>query len=404
LRSFPAHRRRRPCSLTHAPPSPLQNPQPKTTAYGQTGSGKTHTLIGALGDGEEGAGAGVVPRACRLLLQRLAAAEATGAPTTATATTTPIITMTVVEIYAERVRCLLGGGQNLPLKQEAGSVSGGGVRAEGAVEVSVPAPASSASASSARDPTSSLRTLQRALQRALSQRAVAATDMNQASSRSHCVVMLRLPRTGAKLCLVDLAGSERAGRTNAQGTALAEGAAINKSLSALAGVVSALAGVGGGGGGGDDGEAQAPQPQPQQQQGQQQQQHVPYRDSKLTRLLQDSLGGSARTVLLVCCSPARRDGGETLSSLRFASRARGVKCLVAPVGAAGITGVGEAGTAALLAAEVARLKARLREMGEGAGAATVVAAPPSKPLLPWLLRCASAAVLGAYLAWEGMVW
>jgi kinesin family protein 5 len=314
--------------------------------------------------------------------------------------------MTAVEIYAERVRCLLGGGSNLPLKQDTGA-NAGGVRAEGAAEVQVTANAEG------------LRTLLAALERALAQRAVAATDMNEASSRSHCVVTLRVLQyggggpaassAGAKLCLVDLAGSERAGRTGAVGQALAEGSAINKSLSALAGVVSALAsasaawsaaassGVGGAEGGSGEGEQQ-----PQQQPPQQQQQHVPYRDSKLTLLLRDALGGGrSRTALVVCCSPGKRDAAETLSSLRFASRARGVKCMVAapPTAAAG----GGGGVAAELRAEVAALRARLAAAAAaGEASASCKGKGGAALLLPWLLRCASAVVLGAYLAWEGL--
>jgi len=364
--------------------------------------------------GDENGNAGVVPRACRLLMRRLAAAalEKQGAATAATAA--PAVSMTAVEIYAERVRCLLGGGQNLPLKQDPAG-GPGAVRAEGATEVPVRA--------------GDAASLSAALRRALSQRATAATEMNSASSRSHCVVTLRLLSTGAKLQLVDLAGSERADRTGAQGAALAEGAAINRSLSALANVVSALAGGGGGmgeerGAGGaalpaaaaaaaseaagagkpaaaaaaalsaaasSAAAAAAPPAAPAPAAAAQ---HVPYRDSKLTRLLQDSLGGCARTVLVVCCSPAQRDAAETLSSLRFASRARGVKCSVGAVGApGGSAAAAEAAAALALAAaraEATALRARLSRAEKG-----------SSFLLPWVLRCASAAVLGAYVAWEG---
>jgi len=100
-----------------------------------------------------------------------------------------------------------------------------------------------------------------------------------------------------KLSMVDLAGSERQSRTGATGVQLDEGILINKSLSALANVIYALT------------ENKA---------------HVPYRDSKLTRVLQDSIGGNSRTALLVCCSPAKVDLTETICSLRFGSRARGI--------------------------------------------------------------------------------
>jgi hypothetical protein len=420
-----------PALTTPLRPSPTHQKSPKpttkTTAYGQSGSGKTHTLIGAVGgqqdgggddDDSDGPGAGVVPRACRLLLERLQKQqeqqelkEQQGVGTTTASSSAPAVAMTAVEIYAERVRCLLGGGANLPLKQDAGASAGGsgggGVRADGAAEVQVRADAEG------------LRLLLAALSRTVAQRAVAATDMNEASSRSHCVVTLRLllppggaasgaaAAGGAKLCLVDLAGSERAGRTGAAGQALAEGSAINKSLSALAGVVSALA-AGGGGAGGGGGEGEQQQQQQQSQQGQQQQHqpapphHVPYRDSKLTLLLRDALGGGrSRTVLVVCCSTARRDAAETLSSLRFASRARGIKCMVAgPTPAAG--GGLAAAAAAELRAEVAALRARLAASSCGGPSPSQppVTGKPLLLLLPWLLRCASAVVMGAYLAWE----
>lgn len=124
--------------------------------------------------------------------------------------------------------------------------------------------------------------------------------------RSHCVVNILVTRLRSggtsfgKLCLVDLAGSERADRAKSEGLALQEGILINKSLSALGNVVNALI----------EGKATS---------------HVPYRDSKLTRVLQDSLGGSARTVLIVCCSPDVVDESETVSSLRFGARFAGIK-------------------------------------------------------------------------------
>ncbi|PNH09544.1 Kinesin-related protein 3 [Tetrabaena socialis] len=134
---------------------------------------------------------------------------------------------------------------------------------------------------------------------------IMATSMNETSSRSHCIVTVRADKTlrdgtvqSGKLVMVDLAGSERADRTNAMGTTLAEGSLINKSLSCLSNVIQALT---------EDAKGGKPR-------------HVPYRDSKLTRVLQDSLGGSARTVLVVCCSPCLENAAETLSTLRFGAR------------------------------------------------------------------------------------
>merc|ERR1719436_1793463 len=134
--------------------------------------------------------------------------------------------------------------------------------------------------------------------------------MNEHSSRSHAVVTLRVAScdcgdaegdtlTVSKLHLVDLAGSERQKATGATGERLKEGAQINLSLSALGNVINALT------------EAKG--------------RHVPYRDSKLTRLLQDSLGGNSYTVVICNVSAARASAEETLSSLRFAERTKKIE-------------------------------------------------------------------------------
>ena len=138
-------------------------------------------------------------------------------------------------------------------------------------------------------------------------RAVSATKMNTESSRSHSIftvtVQQRHTETGASksgtLYLVDLAGSEKVGKTGASGQTLEEAKKINKSLSTLGMVINALT----------DGKSS----------------HVPYRDSKLTRILQESLGGNSRTTLIVNCSPAAYNAEETLSTLRFGMRAKSIK-------------------------------------------------------------------------------
>ena len=106
----------------------------------------------------------------------------------------------------------------------------------------------------------------------------------------------------AKFHFVDLAGSERAKKTGATGSVLKEGININKSLLALGNVISSLTDTSKAGG-----------------------MHVPYRDSKLTRILQDSLGGNSRTSMIACCSPAETNYEETLNTLKYASRARNIK-------------------------------------------------------------------------------
>jgi kinesin family protein 5 len=142
--------------------------------------------------------------------------------------------------------------------------------------------------------------------RGLANRAVASTAMNADSSRSHAVFAVDLTHkdtvsgseTQGRLVLVDLAGSEMVRKTGATGQVLEEAKTINKSLSALGNVIKALTENGS---------------------------HVPYRDSKLTRLLSDSLGGSAKTALIVTASPAVVNREETISTLRFGTRAKRVK-------------------------------------------------------------------------------
>lgn len=140
-------------------------------------------------------------------------------------------------------------------------------------------------------------------------RKTASTLMNSESSRSHSIFTIYIETAektengqrikAGKLNLVDLAGSERLGKTGATGDTAKEGAKINLSLSALGNVISCLV----------DGKSQ----------------HIPYRTSKLTRLLQDSLGGNTKTVMIAACSPADYNLDETLSTLRYASRAKAIK-------------------------------------------------------------------------------
>ena len=138
-------------------------------------------------------------------------------------------------------------------------------------------------------------------------RAVAATNMNQESSRSHSIFVVTITQKNlesgsaksGQLFLVDLAGSEKVGKTGASGQTLEEAKKINKSLSALGMVINALT----------DGKST----------------HIPYRDSKLTRILQESLGGNSRTTLIINCSPSSYNDAETVSTLRFGVRAKSIK-------------------------------------------------------------------------------
>uniref|UniRef100_A0A3Q2USG8 Kinesin-like protein n=1 Tax=Haplochromis burtoni TaxID=8153 RepID=A0A3Q2USG8_HAPBU len=137
-------------------------------------------------------------------------------------------------------------------------------------------------------------------------RSVAVTNMNEHSSRSHSIFLINIKQENSKteqkltgkLYLVDLAGSEKVGKTGAEGTVLDEAKMINKSLSALGIVISALA----------EGSS-----------------YIPYRDSKMTRILQDSLGGNCRTTMVICCSPSAYNDAETRSTLLFGQRAKTIK-------------------------------------------------------------------------------
>ena len=167
-------------------------------------------------------------------------------------------------------------------------------------------------------------------------RTVHATKMNSESSRSHLIMMMEITtknrRTGhsvtGKLTLVDLAGSERVDKSGATGERLKEATAINKSLSALGDVIASLTG-----GGGHKG-------------------HVPYRNHPLTMLMSDSVGGTAKTMMIVCSSPAVSNVAETVSSLQFATRCKDVRSSSDPRAAA---------------AQIADLKAQVAKLKDGGG-------------------------------------
>ncbi|XP_062822751.1 kinesin-like protein KIF3C isoform X2 [Anolis carolinensis] len=314
--------------------------------YGQSGSGKTFSLFGPGGDGEEGADEdaeiaegesedteslsdpvpcrGLLPLAAELLFARIAGA----APEQRF-----LVRASFLEVYLEEVRDLLAppgsGLGSSPRRLELKESPERGVYLK------------DLSAFVTKD-AAELRHVLRLGQRC---RARGATAVNPRSSRSHAVVLLTIecsqdgeaePVRVGKLHLVDLAGGERQGRGGGVGVGVVgggrEAARINLSLSALGHVIWALA----------EGRCRT---------------HVPYRDSKLTRLLQDSLGGSARTALLATLSPASLCLEESLSTLRFAGRAKRVR---------NRPRVNEDPKDALLRefrAEVARLKAQLQKRG-----------------------------------------
>ncbi|ETV95801.1 hypothetical protein, variant 2 [Aphanomyces invadans] len=250
-------------------------------AYGQTGSGKTHTMMGS-GDDH-----GIIPKMNEDLFRRV--------ETQSNDTTKYLITVSFLEIYNEVIKDLLNPSDKVLKIREHPDM---GIYVEHLAELVV------------RDPAD----VTRLLEEGNKVRQVAATQMNERSSRSHsCFTikiaskkietlhdMTRETMMNAKINLVDLAGSERAAKTGATGDRLKEGAAINKSLSALGNVINMLA--------------------DRSKKG-----HVPYRDSKLTRLLQESLGGNSLTVMIAAVSPADYNFDESLGTLQYANRAKSIK-------------------------------------------------------------------------------
>ncbi|CAA0820490.1 ATP binding microtubule motor family protein [Striga hermonthica] len=245
--------------------------------YGQTGAGKTYSMEGPGITECNEKQKGLLPRVVDGLFSAIKQSDDK---------TKYTIKLSMVEIYMERVRDLLDlSKDNLQIKESKQQ----GIFVSGATEISV------------LDSEEALRSLSSGI----SNRAVGETQMNMSSSRSHCMYIfliqqeLKDKRIG-KLILVDLAGSEKAERTGAEGRVLEEAKTINKSLSALGNVINALSSTG-------------------------KTTHIPYRDSKLTRILQDALGGNSNTALLCCCSPSPSNASESLSTLRFGARSRHIK-------------------------------------------------------------------------------
>ncbi|KAJ2554462.1 hypothetical protein EV175_002575 [Coemansia sp. RSA 1933] len=264
-------------------------------AYGQTGSGKSYTMMG--GQGKE---AGLIPRICQALFAPIETQNSSQK-----GDESYHVEVSYLEIYNERVRDLLS-----PRQEAAASTGGLRVREHPSLGPYVEDLTKAA--------VGSIDQVLAHMTQGNKARTVAATNMNEASSRSHAVFTIMLTRRTihrttdtasermARISLVDLAGSERAAATMATGVRLKEGARINQSLAALGKVISALADQEGSEG------AAAGQ---QRRAG-----FVPYRDSVLTWLLKDSLGGNSRTIMIATISPS--DYSETLSTLRYADRAK----------------------------------------------------------------------------------
>ncbi|XP_070315347.1 kinesin-like protein KIF12 isoform X2 [Odocoileus virginianus] len=255
--------------------------------FGQTGSGKTYTLTGPPPQGEgvpvPPSLAGIVQRTFTWLLDRV---QHMDVPVTLQAS--------YLEIYNEQIRDLLSLGAPRPLPVRWNKTRGFYVEQLRVVEFG------------------SLGALMELLQMGLSRRRSSAHTLNQASSRSHALLTLYIshqtmppvdpgePPAGGKLCFVDLAGSEKVAATGSRGELMLEANSINRSLLALGHCISLLL-------------------DPQRKQS-----HIPFRDSKLTKLLADSLGGHGVTLMVACVSPSAQCLPETLSTLRYASRAQRV--------------------------------------------------------------------------------
>uniref|UniRef100_A0A9J7ZSC6 Kinesin-like protein n=1 Tax=Cyprinus carpio carpio TaxID=630221 RepID=A0A9J7ZSC6_CYPCA len=257
-------------------------------AYGQTGAGKSYTMMGKQEPGQQG----IIPQMCEDLFKRTSE------------NTDPDLSYSVevsyMEIYCERVRDLLNPKSKGALRVREHPIMGPYVE-----DLSKLAVTSYADIRDLMDAGNKART-------------VAATNMNETSSRSHAVFTIVFTQRRrdqltsldtekvSKVSLVDLAGSERADSSGAKGVRLKEGANINKSLTTLGKVISALAEM--------------------QNSKRRKSEFIPYRDSVLTWILKENLGGNSRTAMIAALSPADINYEETLSTLRYADRAKQIRC------------------------------------------------------------------------------
>ncbi|XP_064812865.1 kinesin heavy chain-like isoform X1 [Oncorhynchus masou masou] len=245
-------------------------------AYGQTASGKTHTMEGKLHDPNQ---MGIIPRIAEDIFNHIFGMDEN---------LEFHIKVSYFEVYMDKIRDLLDVTKtNLAVHEDKNKIP----YVKGCTERFVSSPDE----------------VMDVIDEGKNNRHVAVTNMNEHSSRSHSIFLINIKQehteTEQKLCgklyLVDLAGSEKVSKTGAAGAVLDEAKNINKSLSALGNVISALA----------EGTKT----------------HVPYRDSKMTRILQDSLGGNCRTTMFICCSPSSYNDAETKSTLMFGQRAKTIR-------------------------------------------------------------------------------
>nr|XP_010913544.1 kinesin-like protein KIN-4C isoform X1 [Elaeis guineensis] len=281
-------------------------------AYGQTGSGKTYTM-GTNYTGEDNS-RGIIPQVMETIFKKV---------DTMKDTMEFLIRVSFIEIFKEEVFDLLDPQPHAALRSENASLAKPAAPSRAPIQIRETANGGITLAGVTEAEVRSKEEMASYLTRGSLSRATGSTNMNSQSSRSHAIFTICMeqkkiannPCSGAinndvgddiliaKLHLVDLAGSERAKRTGADGLRLKEGIHINKGLLALGNVISAL---------GDE--------KKRKEGG-----HVPYRDSKLTRLLQDSLGGNSKTVMIACISPADSNAEETINTLKYANRARNIQ-------------------------------------------------------------------------------
>ncbi|XP_046405614.1 kinesin-like protein unc-104 isoform X7 [Ischnura elegans] len=258
-------------------------------AYGQTGAGKSYTMMGKQEDGQEG----IIPQICKDLFNRIRDNTSDELKYS--------VEVSYMEIYCERVRDLLNPKNKGNLRVREHPLLGPYVEDLSKLAVT------------------SFQDIHDLIDEGNKARTVAATNMNETSSRSHAVFTIFFTQRRhdtitdlstekvSKISLVDLAGSERADSTGAKGTRLKEGANINKSLTTLGKVISALA------------EISATKKKKKAD-------FIPYRDSVLTWLLRENLGGNSKTAMIAAISPADINYDETLSTLRYADRAKQIVC------------------------------------------------------------------------------
>lgn len=264
-------------------------------AYGQTGSGKSYTMMGTPEQ------PGLIPRTCEGLFQRIGEEQ--------NKCITYNVHVSYFEVYNEHVRDLLVARTNPPTYLKIRESRADGVYVQGLTD----------------SPVKSYAEVEKLMKSGDQNRTVASTKMNDTSSRSHAVFTLTLKQIQhdlasdstierlARMRLVDLAGSERANRTEATGERLREGGNINQSLTTLGRVIAALA----------DPKRQRSPTKGGQSPTKRKLEVVPYRDSVLTWLLKDSLGGNSKTAMVACISPS--DYEETLSTLRYADQAKKIR-------------------------------------------------------------------------------